>query len=81
MVVGIASITGQLNTAVADLDLATSLERWPAYQAMILLISAVQRASEALTADVERLISLRVDRPLPLLAICAEVYGPELAAE
>ncbi|MEO7735161.1 MAG: hypothetical protein ABIY55_29675 [Kofleriaceae bacterium] len=80
-IVGVASLTGQINTAIEELDLASHIERWPLYQAMINLISAVQLAGQALTSDSDQLISVRIDRSLPLLAICAEVYGPEVAPE
>lgn len=78
---GVATLTGQITAAIAELDLATHVERWPAYQAMINLISAVQLAGQALTSDTEPLISFFVGQPLPLLAICADIYGPELAAD
>jgi hypothetical protein len=78
---GVATLTGQINAAIDDLDLATHVERWPAYQAMINLISAVQLAGQALTSDTEQLISFFVAQPLPLLTVCADIYGPELAAD
>ncbi len=78
---GVASFTGQINTAIEELDLASNIDRWPLYQAFITLLSAVQLAGQALTSDSDHLISLFIDRPLPLLAICAEVYGPEVAAD
>jgi len=81
VLVGVASLTGQINTAIEDLDLATNIDRWPLYQAMVNLVSAVQLAGQAITSDADQLISLRVDRALPLLAICAEIYGPEIAPE
>jgi hypothetical protein len=77
----VATLTSQINTAISDLELATSVDRWPAYQAMIGLVSAVQLAGETLTADVERMISFRFDRPLPLMALCAEIYGADQAVD
>jgi len=78
---GVATFTGVINGAIEALDLATSIERWPLYQAMINLISAVQLAGQALTSDAAQLISFFVAQPLPLLALCADIYGPELAAD
>jgi len=80
-IVGVATLTGQINTAIETLDLATHIDRWPLYQSMINLLASVQLAGQAMTSDVQQLISLRADRARPLFAICAEVYGPELAIE
>jgi hypothetical protein len=80
-IVGVATLTGRINDAIAELDLAAHIERWPAYQAFIGLIAAVQRFGDSVRSDVDQLISLRTDTPRPLLAICQEVYGAELAAE
>jgi hypothetical protein len=78
---GVATATGQINAAIDELDLATNIERWPLYQALINLNAAVQRAGDSLTSDSDRMISLRVDRPIPLISICAGVYGPDAAVE
>jgi hypothetical protein len=78
---GVSDLTGQINSAIDELDLATHIDRWPVYQAMINLLSAVQLAGQALVADSEEMISLRIDRPIPLLSLCAEIYGPELATD
>lgn len=79
---GVATFTGTINAAIDQLELAKSIDRWPLYQAMINLISAVQLGGQALTSDSEQLISFRVDQqPRPLLAICAEIYGAEVAAD
>lgn len=78
----VATYTGYVNTAIEDLDLASDITRWNTYRAMIGLISAVQLAGEALTADDQNLITLHVGPAArPLLAICAEVYGPADAAD
>jgi hypothetical protein len=80
-IVGVATLTGRINDAIAELDLAAHIERWPAFQAFIGLIAAVQQFGDSVRSDVDQLISLRTDAPRPLLAICQEVYGAELAAE
>lgn len=79
--VGVATMTERINTAVRELELLTTVERWPAYQAMIGLMSAVRFAGDALTATSASLLEIRVDRALPMIAICAQVYGAELAAQ
>lgn len=79
---GVATFTGFINGAIDDLDLATDINRWPLYQALISLLSTTRSAADALTADSDGMISLRVDvRPLPLLSICTEVYGADAAPD
>jgi hypothetical protein len=78
---GVATLTGQINDAIAELDLATSLDRWPVYQAMVGLLAAVRLAGEAATSDSQQLITVRPDRARALLSICAETYGPDRAVE
>lgn len=74
----VANLTGQISDAIAALDLATDINRWPAYQAMIGLSFQVQSAAAAVTADSARVFTLVVARDLPLRAICAEVYPIEV---
>lgn len=78
---GVATFNGYVTTAVDELDLAADINRWDAYVAFIALGSTVTLAGQALTADAEHLISLRVETPRPLLSICAEVYGPADAVD
>lgn len=81
MITGVATLTGRINDAIAELDLASSLDRWPAYQAMVGLLAAVRLAGEAATSDFQQLITVRPDRARALLSICAETYGPDRAVE
>ena len=81
VIVGVESLTSSINEAIAEMELAASLERWPAYQAMVNLAYAVRRAGQAFTSSSEEAIPLTVDADTPLLAICAAVYGAELASE
>ena len=76
-----ATLTNQIDDAIDELELTTDLERWPAYQAMILLRFQLSRAAEVAMSDAEHVFDLYVGEPRPLLAICAEVYGPDLAIE
>lgn len=78
---GVASLCDRIDQAMADYRLASDLALWPAYTSMVRLRYTVVRAGQALTADTERMFDLFVDRPRPLLAICAEVYGASLAQD
>lgn len=79
--IGVANLTGQISDAIDALDLATDIDRWPVYQAFMGLAFQVARAGETLTADSANVFNLLVQVARPVLAICAEVYGPELAPE
>jgi hypothetical protein len=78
---GAQVFTGIINDTIKEFDLATDIARWPLYQALINLFAAVQVTVESLTSDDDQTISVRVDRPMPLLSICSEIYGPDLAAD
>lgn len=77
----VATFTGIINGAIDDLDLATDINRWPLYQSLVSLLSTMRSAGDALTADSDGMISLRIDRPMPLLSICSEVYGADAAPD
>ncbi|MGN6103736.1 MAG: hypothetical protein ACTHU0_01405 [Kofleriaceae bacterium] len=76
---GVATLTEQIDAAVRRYDLASNLGSWPAYQQLILLRYAIVRASQSLTASSAAAFDLFVDRPRPMLSICAEIYGPDEA--
>ncbi len=75
----VASLSGRISDEIAAFDLATDLSRWPAYRALILLSYQLRRAGEAFTSDVTHLLNITITVARPLLAIAAELYGPELA--
>lgn len=77
----VASLTGQINGAINDLELASDITRWQAYRALIGLGYQLQRAALAATADADRVFDLFVAVPRPMIAICAEVYGASLALD
>jgi hypothetical protein len=79
--VEIAARTAQLSAAMDALDLATDLNRWPSYKAMINLQFQFVRAGEAFTADDGQLFEITVARSMPLLAIAAETYGADFAPD
>lgn len=77
----LATLTGQLSTAIDALDLLTDLSRWQAYQAIIGLSFQLRRAAEAATSDASNVISVYVPAPVAMLALCARIYGPALASD
>lgn len=77
----VATITGQINTAIDTLELVTDISRWQAYRAMIGLSFALKRAAEAATQDAQHTISIYVPSPTPMLALCARLYGSALAQD
>lgn len=77
----VASLTQQIDEMIAELELATQLDRWPAYRAAILLRYELTRAAEAFTSDVEQIVDLYVEVARPVRAIAAEVYGGRDADE
>lgn len=81
VIVGVESLTAEINDAIDELELASSLESYLAYQSMVNLAYAVRRAAESLTSSTSQVIPLNVEAPTPLLAICASVYGSDLAEE
>lgn len=79
--VGVASLTQQISDAVDALDLATDLNRWSAYQALVNLHYQVSRAGDAVTATAGQLFKITVMAARPLLSLCAEVYGADEAQD
>jgi prophage DNA circulation protein len=78
---GVASLTNQISYAIVELNLATDLALYPAYQAMILLAFQVTQAGAAITSTAGQLFQITVTRALPLLAICTPIYGPDDAPD
>lgn len=81
VIVGVESLTGEINDAIATMELTSSLERWPAYQSMISLAYSVRRAAQAFTSSSQVASPLTVEDAEPLLAICARVYGGDRASD
>lgn len=75
ILVDVARLTNQIDTAVDDLELATSLDHWPAWKALLLLRDSIVAAGRAATADVSRLITVRIGRPIALRTLLAGIYG------
>lgn len=77
----VASLTAQIDSDIDTLELESDLDLWLVYQAYILLRYAVMRAAQAATVNADNVFDYLVMQARPLLAICATVYGPELAEE
>lgn len=71
----------RIQDEIAGLDLLSDLDFWPAYKTMIGLHYALASAADAATAEVSSVFALLVDRPTPLRAIVARVYGGRGAGE
>ncbi len=76
-----ASLAAEIDEAVADLELATSLERWEAYRSLINLRYSVVRAAESVTSESAQVTELVLTAAEPLRSICARVYGARDADE
>lgn len=81
VIVGVESLTEQLNQAVSDLELASQPQLWTSYVAMMNLIYTVNLASNSLVSTTDRMVPLTVDTATPLLMICARVYGADRAVD
>lgn len=76
-----ATLLSNINTAVEVLELTTDLSRWSAYRAFIGLAFELKRAAQAVTSDAANLITVFVPTPIPMLALCARIYGAALAQD
>lgn len=77
----VASLTSAIAFAIDTLELASNVNSWAAYQAMVLLSYQVSRAAQAATSNATQVFDLTVVTPRPLLAICADIYGSALAID
>jgi hypothetical protein len=71
----------RIQDEIATLDLTNDLDLWPAYKTMVELHYALVGAADAATAEVAAVFQLLVDRPTPLRALIAAIYGSRGAAE
>ncbi len=81
VIVGVESAVSDINQAIGDLELASQVERWPAYAALVHLAYTVRRVADQFTSSSDRMTPLTVAEPEPLLSICARVYGAERAVD
>lgn len=81
VIVGVVSAVAEINQAIDDLELASQIERWDAYVALVNLSYTVSRVADAFTSSSDRMTPLTVATATPLLAICARTYGAGRAVE
>lgn len=79
--VEVASLTQQISDAIDTLDLASDLANWAGYQAMINLSYQIARAGEVFTSSSAQNFQITIQHPMPLLAICAQVYDASSAID
>jgi hypothetical protein len=75
VLVDVAQVTELVGTEIERLGLANHLALWQAHRSMLLLSDSVVAAGRAATADVARIMTVRVGRPVALRALLATIYG------
>ena len=75
VLVDVGDISEQIGRTINDLELSSNLAYWPAYRALLLLGDTFVSAGRAATADVARLMTVRIGRPIALSALLAGIYG------
>lgn len=81
VIVGVESAVSEINQAIDDLELASQIDRWPAYSAFVQLAYVVRRVADSFTSSSDRATPLTVAAATPLLTICARVYGAANAVD
>lgn len=76
-----ASLASQLDELLDTAELATDLDRWEAYRAVISLRAEVTRAAAAVTSETSQVYSYTVAVAEPLRTLVARLYGASNAAE
>jgi hypothetical protein len=76
-----ASLAAEIDETIEDLELATSLERWEAYRALINLRYSVVRAASAVTSESAQVTEIVLIAAEPLRSICARIFGARDAEE
>ena len=75
VIVDVGTLTEKVGTEVERLGLSASLKLWRAHRAMLLLSDTVVAAGRSATADVSRIMVVRIARPVALRALLATIYG------
>lgn len=77
----VATLTSQIDTMIATLDLLSDYSRWAAYKALIHLRYSVTQAASAATSEASQVVDYRVRVATPLRSLCARLYGARLAED
>ncbi len=75
VLVDVGLVSELIGAEIVRLRLSRSLALWPAHRAMLVLGETFTGAARTATADVSRLMVVRVGRPISLRALLAGVYG------
>lgn len=71
----VTTVTQKIDSAIAELELATDLDRWEAYRAMVELRYAIVRAGEAFTSAAATVFTVFIDKARPVRVLVAEALG------
>jgi hypothetical protein len=71
----LADITNRINALIVDHFLDHRLELFDAWLAAILLGDSTREAAAAATSEVAKVFTVRIEEPVVLLALCAQIYG------
>jgi hypothetical protein len=74
VLVAVSSASDRLWSEIDELQAEADIELWPAFKAYVMLGEAVRAAGAATTGDVP-LMTTRVDGPMSLIRLMAEIYG------
>jgi len=76
-----ASLAAAIDETVANLELASDLDRWESYRALIKLRYSVVQAAAAVTSETARITELTLAVAEPLRSLCARLFGARNAEE
>lgn len=77
----VATLTSQIDTMIATLDLLADYSRWQAWKSLIRLRHSVAQAAQAATSEASNVVEYRVRVATPLRSLCARLYGARLAED
>lgn len=81
VLVDVASITSYINDEIERLELPDDILLWPTHRALINLSAQMLAAGRAQTADVARIITIKIGQPVSLRRLVARLYGGHAADE
>lgn len=79
--VELASLTTQIDQAIADLDLVTDLSRWELYRSMVELRYTLSRAAASVASETEEVSRYTLAAAEPLRVLCARLFGAAAAVD
>jgi hypothetical protein len=70
----VSSHVSRIDAFIADVEL-WDLEFWEAFRSFMLLRDRIASVAESYAAETENTFEYRVESPVPLLSLCARIYG------